>query len=91
MWGACFEVVCGCFVAVWGGLWCFRGSLGKEYRTWCEFTNDWGMLCLVEVLTGKERRSRDGNGEVRMLKKYAHQRETTGSNNDSLQLRPFSK
>ena len=31
------------------------------------------------------------NGVVRMLKNYAHQRETTGSSSDSLQLCPFSK
>ena len=30
------------------------------------------------------------NGVARMLKSYAHQRETTGSSNDFLQLRPFS-
>ena len=29
-------------------------------------------------------------GVARTLKKYAHQRETTGSSNDSLQLHPFS-
>ena len=43
-------------------------------------------MCPLEVLTGKERHSRDGNGEARTLKKYAHQRKTTRSNNDSLQL-----
>ena len=31
------------------------------------------------------------NGVARTLKKYAQQRETTASSNDSLQLRPFSK
>ena len=31
------------------------------------------------------------NGLARTLKSYAHQRETTESSNDSLQLRPFSK
>ena len=31
------------------------------------------------------------NGIARTLKKYAHQRKTTGSSNDSLDLRPFSK
>ena len=30
------------------------------------------------------------NGVARMLKKNAHQMETTGSSNDSLQLHPFS-
>ena len=31
------------------------------------------------------------NGIAKMLKCYAHQRETTGSSSDSIQLRPFSK
>ena len=31
------------------------------------------------------------NGVARTLKTYAHQGETTGTNSDSLQLRPFSK
>ena len=31
------------------------------------------------------------NGVARTLKNYAHQRETSGTSSDSLQLRPFSK
>ena len=52
-----------------------------------EFQN-YILLCVF--ILGKQCRP-DHNGVARTLKKFAHQRETTGSSNDFLQLCPFSK
>ena len=47
---------------------------------------------LVQNVKGLDSEKKiNGNGVARTLKSYAHQRETTRSSSDSLQLRPFSK
>ena len=57
-------------------------------------TNSLGEASLTDLLESREkplRKNVKAMTKPEHRKSYAHQRETTGSSNDSLQLHPFSK